>query len=781
MLAAKVPDRLGCSRSLDGDPTPFSSSFTRDNLPKDVCYAPGTGNEPLLDSNPLCFEDYSRELCFCHRLEPLRGEIAMLLSATTTKRSSSSSPPTSATLQTAPLRSSPDPRFYQSHGSTPRTSVSQSRQTKGQTRALSQPRYAEPEEQDLTLTDDFYDQDDDDDDRDHDVRKPFLPRRNSASSSVRKSWPNSRPDVKRSNSIQLKRSHPHKMVDQKRKNETAAKSGGTDEDGSRSSSSSCGDGNASNGGVGEASRGPGDVSFDDIFDVTKTLRENQSMMISAEFDRMGMGKYQICIWVLCGCGYFIDLLWAQALGLIITQVAFEFADEIGGKTGPLQTAFSTGLTVGAFFFGFAVDVVGRRWSFYLTTLIASIFGIASGGARSFDGLCVLSAFIGFGIGGNIPIDATITLEFLPTNRRFLVAALSLFQPLGVLVCSGISYGLIPKYACESAETCTRSNNMGWRYTLYTLGCITWLIFVARFFIFSFRESPQYLLARGKEARALQIIRQILHTNKSKMEPLFTQADFQEAARRIAEHQGGEYLVEPEEQERLHGGALKMSRWETAKKSAKEMASLFLNAKTLFRNKTMARVTIILWLTFIADFWGFTLAGFYLPQILRAKGAEQDTSISTTYRNYMLVYFPGIFAVALGAAMIEAPKVGRQWAMVVSSGLMAVSFFLFTIAKDPTGSVVLNAVEYFFQSLFNSILYAFVPEIYPSQVRGTASGLASTLGRIAGIIAPLAADPLFADQTEQQAKHVLYLAGGVTLLCPIALALLPYDTRGMRVY
>lgn len=203
-----------------------------------------------------------------------------------------------------------------------------------------------------------------------------------------------------------------------------------------------------------------------------------------------------------------------------------------------------------------------------------------------------------------------------------------------------------------------------------------------------------------------------------------------------------------------------------------MVSLFLNAKTLLRNRTMARVTIIIWITFIADFWGFTLAGFYLPQILGAKGAEEDVSIETTYRNYMLVYFPGIFAVGFGAAMIQVPKLGRQWAMVVSSALMAVSFLVFTVVNSQAGSVGANAIEYFFQSFFNSILYAFVPEMYPSQVRGTASGLASTLGRVASIVAPLATDPLYGDKTEQQAKHVLYLAGSMTLLCPIALAFLP---------
>ncbi|KAJ1596193.1 hypothetical protein NDA14_000377 [Ustilago hordei] len=706
----------------------------------------------------------------------------------------SSTSPATAVTQRARLRSSPDPPLYQSHGSTGRTCVSQSRAASngdGKARAsYARNSYASQQEQgweqDATCTDDFFDDEDEEDyyqgqrkDSDH---RPLLERSSNSASCASRSKKGDHPGTKRSNSIKMKRSNSHRLADEYKDDERAAKSAGqevlsyTPRNSSRRGSSA----------EGQGSRGPKHVSLDEIFDPTKTLMENKSMMISAELDRMGMGTYQMCIWFLCGCGYFIDLLWAQALGLIVTQVAYEFDDQIQGRTGPLQTAFSAGLRVGALFFGFAVDVVGRRWSFYVTTLIASVFGIASGGAGSFETLCVLAALIGFGIGGNMPIDATITIEFLPCKRRLLVAALCIFQPLGVLVCSGISYGLIPKYACDSAASCRRSNNMGWRYTLFTLGCITWLVFVARFFMFTLRESPEYLLARGKDAKALKIIQQILITNKSKIEPLFTQADFREAAKRIAAHQGGEYMdqhmdQDREEREGLDAGGGKASRLQQAKKSAKEMVALFLNAKTLFGDGRMARVTTIIWITFIGDFWGFTLAGFYLPQMLRAKGAAEDTSMERRYRNYILIYLPGILAVALGAAMIEVPKLGRQWAMVVSSALMAVSFFLFTMVETQAASIGANAAEYFAQSFFNCILYAFVAEIYPSQVRGTASGLASTLGRLASIVAPLAADALYRDQSEQQAKQVLYLAASVTLLCPVALALLPYDTRGIRVY
>ncbi len=92
-------------------------------------------------------------------------------------------------------------------------------------------------------------------------------------------------------------------------------------------------------------------------------------------------------------------------------------------------------------------------------------------------------------------------------------------------------------------------------------------------------------------------------------------------------------------------------------------------------------------------------------------------------------------------------------------------------------------EYFFQSLFNAILYAYTTEAYPSAVRGTGSGLASTWGRLASILAPIAGQSLFARSSEGNANvnGVLYVGGGVALIAPIALMFLPFDTRGRRTY
>jgi hypothetical protein len=64
----------------------------------------------------------------------------------------------------------------------------------------------------------------------------------------------------------------------------------------------------------------------------KTLFEKKCVLINREIDSMGMGKYQWFLWGLCGFGYLLDLLWAQAFGLVLAPLTQEL--NIQGK--PVQ-------------------------------------------------------------------------------------------------------------------------------------------------------------------------------------------------------------------------------------------------------------------------------------------------------------------------------------------------------------------------------------------------------------------------------------------------------------
>lgn len=55
----------------------------------------------------------------------------------------------------------------------------------------------------------------------------------------------------------------------------------------------------------------------------KTLYEKKCILVNREIDAMGMGRYQWCLWALCGFGYLLDLLWAQAFGLVLSPLGNE--------------------------------------------------------------------------------------------------------------------------------------------------------------------------------------------------------------------------------------------------------------------------------------------------------------------------------------------------------------------------------------------------------------------------------------------------------------------------
>jgi MFS family permease len=197
-------------------------------------------------------------------------------------------------------------------------------------------------------------------------------------------------------------------------------------------------------------------------------------------------------------------------------------------------------------------------------------------------------------------------------------------------------------------------------------------------------------------------------------------------------------------------------------------------KILFSSPQMIRLTILVWLTYICDFTGFTVAGSYLPRIIALKNGALHLSLDYTYRSYILIYLPGTIGVLLGSLLYRTPNVGRKYTMVVSSALMSASIFVFSTVNSPASNVGLNAMEYFFQSMFNAVLYGWTPEAFPAPIRGTACGVASFWGRLFGIVSPLVAQHLYAKSRDDKGdvNSVLYLAGGVTLGCVITTALLP---------
>lgn len=522
-----------------------------------------------------------------------------------------------------------------------------------------------------------------------------------------------------------------------------------------------------------------DLSFAAILKGTAasplTTFEKKAALVNVELDKFGLGRYQICIWFLCGFGYFLDLAWSQGVGLISSAIYQEMgvADT---ETGTIFAIANAGLALGALFFGLMVDVIGRKLAFNLTCLITSVFGLLLAAPKyNYAAICGIYFLASLGLGGNIPIDATIALEFLPRNRRFLVALLSMWQPVGVAIASAISYGTAAKWRCgpklpschavgAREACCTVSSNMGWRYNVIVLGCMTLAVFFLRYFVFTFHESPKFLLSRGREAEAIEVLHRIAKFNKA-APPTLTLDMF--AAIDEADSQFSDNTLPGQQNtaattKRVLGGF------------GKELRRL----KGIFTNKLSCFIFVLLAIAYMGDYWSFNLAGSFLPIILLRNNVDNGRgSVSETYKQYIIIYTPGILGAVLALISVQMPLLGRKWSLVFSAICQGLSMAMYTQVGSTAGFVGLNALEYIMQTYFNAVLYSSAPELFDTSYRGSVSGMLSCMGRLAGIVAPYAGAQFLAAKS----AGILWLGAGGIWLSAFVMVFLPVEMRDRQMF
>ncbi|MEW4427170.1 MFS transporter [Paenibacillus pabuli] len=202
-------------------------------------------------------------------------------------------------------------------------------------------------------------------------------------------------------------------------------------------------------------------------------------------------------------------------------------------------------------------------------------------------------------------------------------------------------------------------------------------------------------------------------------------------------------------------------------------------KTTFREKVAAvwstphrRTTImlwILWFTVIFSYYGMFL---WLPSVVMAKGFTLVKSFQ-----YVLIMtlaqLPGYFTAAY---FIE--RYGRKFVLVVYLTLTAVSAIAFGLATTEAAILTAGICLSFFNLGAWGGLYAYSPELYPDSVRSTGVGLATSVGRIGGVLAPLMVGMLV---QREVAISLIFTIFFVTILIGAAAVLfLGRETKGQEL-
>ena len=123
--------------------------------------------------------------------------------------------------------------------------------------------------------------------------------------------------------------------------------------------------------------------------------------------------------------------------------AFHFSKMMVGNV------FSAGLSgtiLGAFFFGFIGDKIGRRRAILLAAAWFSIMTLAFTLAGSYRAMLILRFLTGTATGGFLPLIWALNIEYAPKRFRSTLVTLNMLgYASGAILCGPISIALIPRF------------------------------------------------------------------------------------------------------------------------------------------------------------------------------------------------------------------------------------------------------------------------------------------------------------------------------------------------
>ncbi|RSN24901.1 MFS transporter [Amycolatopsis sp. WAC 01416] len=383
------------------------------------------------------------------------------------------------------------------------------------------------------------------------------------------------------------------------------------------------------------------------------------------------------IFLIGGLGYMFDA-WDVALnGFLTPLVGAEFGLSAGQK-GLVATANLIGMAVGAVIWGTVADRIGRKRAFSVTLLLFALFSVLGALSPNVESFLLLRFLAGIGLGGCIPVDYAIVSEFSPRRHRGRVlSAMDGWWPVGTTLAAVTATLLVPV-----------SGNWRWMLVLMILPALL-LFWVRR----GIPESPLYLVRKGREAEARTVIDDLVRRTGAAPEP---------------------YTIPPAVVEDTRGGAL---------------AAAFDQLRRVWAFNP--RITGVAWSLFITVMLVYYAALSWMPSILRAQGFGEIAAFAST----ALMNATGIVGVAIAVLLVD--KVGRKRIIAIAGPVTALSLVVFSLLLDtPTAAVVAIGAFGLFALVVIPVMYAYVSELYPTELRASGFGWASSSSRAITGFAPL---------------------------------------------
>jgi MFS family permease len=444
--------------------------------------------------------------------------------------------------------------------------------------------------------------------------------------------------------------------------------------------------------------------------------------IPARLDRLRWGRFHTLVVVALGITWVLDGLEVTLAGAIAPalkespQLNFSNAD-----VGLASSAYLAGAVLGALFFGWLTDRLGRKRLFFITLAVYLVATAATALSWNLWSFALFRFFTGAGIGGEYTAINSTIQELVPARYRGwtdLVINGSFW--LGAALGAAGSIVLL--------DPAVLAPDLGWRLAFLigaVLGCV---IFLMRLWL---PESPRWLMTHGRIDEAKAAVDDI------------------EARLRARGHAFGD-------------DALPVIRLRTRRSTP--LAEV---AKTLFRverRRTLVGLSLMTAQAFFYNAIFFT----YALVLTDFYGIRADH-----VGWYLLPFAAGnflgpVFLGRLFDTVGRRPMIAATYA--VSGVLLAGAGYLFAIGVlSATGQTIAWMVIFFVASAAASSAYLTVSETFPLEIRALAIAFFYAIGTgIGGVAGPWLFGALI-DTGSRWSLFGGYLFGAVLMLAAAVIA------------
>lgn len=434
-------------------------------------------------------------------------------------------------------------------------------------------------------------------------------------------------------------------------------------------------------------------------------------MILDRLERMPVGSFHYKLLLVTGLGWLFDSMDTGLIAFVLPVLAKEWglSPEQMGWIGSIGLI---GMALGAVISGTLADRIGRKKVFTITVLMYALATGMCALAWSYESLLFFRFLVGFGLGGELPVAATLMSEYAPTKLRGrFIVLLESFWGIGWLVAACISYMIIPQF--------------GWKIA-FVIGTLPALyVFLIRLHM---PESVRYLISKNKIEEAKEIILDLekkLHVISKPFEKSLTAA---------------------------------------------EMGST--NEKTpgplsLFNRSYMKR-TIMLWLAWFGIVYSYYGIFMWLPSIV----FQQGFAVVKTFEYVLIMTIAQLPGYYCAAWLVDV--IGRKYTLSIFLLMSGVASYFFGNAASPETLLLWGATMSFFNLGAWGVIYTYTPELYPTSIRALGSGWAAGFGRIGGMIAPALVGIMLANQLG--IGNVFLMFAGVLIVVSLVVLTMGVETR-----